>query len=287
MKHYYVVTNPEKDRDGSVTARVRNCITALGGICQVAKSAPDGNGTWRYTDGTQVDPEVECVLVIGGDGTLIQAARDLKDLELPIMGINRGTLGFLSEVEESEIEETIQCLFEGKFYVEERMMLRGELYRGDDLLLRDHALNDIILSRQGVMRILRYQITVNGQLLQEYDADGVLVATPTGSTAYNLSAGGPIVSPEASLFVVTPVCAHALNARSIVLPEDSDIWIEAFDVHGAEDGWLAAFDGASYKDVRSGDRLHITKSDRKVRLVKLSRVSFLETLRQKMQEHGK
>ena len=87
--------------------------------------------------------------------------------------------------------------------------------------------------------------------------------------------------------MVTPVCAHALNARSIILPEDSDIWIEAFDVHGAGDGWLAAFDGVSYKDVCSGDRLHITRSDRKVRLVKLSRVSFLETLRQKMQEHGK
>ena len=115
MKHYYVVTNPEKDRDGKVTERVKSCITALGGTCQITESMPEGSGTWRYTDGTQVDPKVECVLVIGGDGTLIQAARDLKDLELPIMGINRGTLGFLSEVEESEIEEPIRCLFEGRF----------------------------------------------------------------------------------------------------------------------------------------------------------------------------
>lgn len=285
MKHYYVIVNPDKDKEFRLTSRIVKYIEEKGGTCKTGHVQARIAGGGRYTDVSQIPEGTEGVLVVGGDGTLIQASRDLKDRELPIMGINMGTLGYLSEVEAADIEETLDHLFADEYFIEERMLLCGEIVRNGKVCHRDMALNDIILSRQGSPRILHYRIQVNGQFLHEYDADGVLIATPTGSTAYNLSAGGPIVSPEAALFVVTPICAHSLNSRSIILPENAEICISVENDRAEREGWLAAFDGVSYGDIRTGDSVRIVRSEKSTRLIKLSRVSFLETLRRKMQYH--
>ena len=287
MRHFYVIVNPDKDREFRLTGRIADYIERKGGICQIGhvKVRGSGEGQGRYTDVSQIPQGTEAVLVVGGDGTLIQASRDLKDRKLPLMGINMGTLGYLSEVEASDVEETLEHLFADEFFIEERMLLRGEIVRDGKVCYEDMALNDIILSRLGGPRILHYRIQVNGQFLHEYDADAVLVSTPTGSTAYNLSAGGPIVSPEASLFVVTPVCAHSLNSRSIILPENAEIEIAVKDDRAVQNGWQVAFDGVACEDVRPDDVIRIVRSERRTHLIKLSKVSFLETLRKKMQNH--
>ena len=228
----------------------------------------------------KIPKDIDCVLTVGGDGTFIQASRRLFGRELPMLGINMGTLGYLTEVEVQNVEEAVKQLVEGNYTIEERMMLYGSAaYRN----VRDVALNDIVMTRSGSMKIVHFNLYVNGEFLNSYDADGLIVSTPTGSTAYNLSAGGPIVEPTASLIVVTPICSHALNSRSIVFADKDEIVIEigAKRENQIEEA-VIAYDGADEVPLHTGDRIRIKKAWETAKIVKLSKVSFLETLREKM-----
>lgn len=180
----------------------------------------------------------------------------------------------------AECRRGCKQLVEGNYTIEERMMLYGSAaYRN----VRDVALNDIVMTRSGSMKIVHFNLYVNGEFLNSYDADGLIVSTPTGSTAYNLSAGGPIVEPTASLIVVTPICSHALNSRSIVFADKDEIVIEigAKRENQIEEA-VIAYDGADEVPLHTGDRIRIKKAWETAKIVKLSKVSFLETLREKM-----
>ena len=190
-----------------------------------------------------------------------------------------GTLGYLAEVEVQNIESAIDQLVSDQPVVEARMMLKGTL--NDQI--EDIALNDIVLTRLRTLHLIRFNVYVNGALLNSYQADGVIVSTPTGSTAYNLSAGGPIVEPTASMIVITPICSHALNTSSIVLSADDEIVLEVGEGRdgSVEDAGIS-FDGDRNIEVHTGDRIVIRKADDTTKLLKLSKVSFLEILRKKM-----
>ena len=225
-----------------------------------------------------VPRELDCAIVIGGDGSLIEVARLVKS-EIPILGINMGTLGYLTEVEISDLDEAIGKILDGNYQIESRMMLEGSFEKADS----DIALNDIVVSRKGDLRVIHFNIYVDGAFLNSYEADGMIVSTPTGSTAYNLSAGGPIVEPTASMIVLTPICSHALNTSSIVLPAEDEIVIEIGEGrNGREEEVFVTFDGADVVELRTGDKVTITKSQHETKLMKLSKVSFLEILRRKM-----
>lgn len=283
MKHFFLIINREKDREGKVTARVRDYLKKKGAVCVCCSGCAEQKASYRYTDPAEIPPETECVIVLGGDGTLIQAARDLVHTDYPLLGINMGTLGYLAEVDLLSIEQTLDCLLENRFYLEKRMMLCGRIYRDGALLREDIALNDIVISRSGRLCVLHYHVMVDGEPLNDYLADALITSTPTGSTAYNMSAGGPVVSPQASLFVLTPVCSHSLNARSIVLPDSVKISVETVGEMKYPDlECLATFDGDGPIRLFPGDLVEITKANCITRLIKLSRVSFLETLRRKM-----
>lgn len=190
-----------------------------------------------------------------------------------------GTLGYLTEVEVGNIDEAIKQILAGDYSLESRMMLEGIFEDGKT----DVALNDIVVSRKGVLRVVHFRLFVNGEPLNSYEADGIILSTPTGSTAYNLSAGGPIVEPTASLIVITPICSHALNTSSIVLSSDDEIIIEiAEGRNGSTEEVSVAFDGADMVTLFTGDRIKIHKSRSFTKIMKLSKVSFLEILRRKM-----
>lgn len=267
MNKFYIITNAGKDKTLETTRRIQKFIESKGKECVLnveGNASPEG---------------ADCILVLGGDGTLIRAAREYHSYGIPMLGINMGTLGYLAEVEVHHIEDALEQLMEGNSVIESRMMLKGTLNgNGEDL-----ALNDIVISRLGALRIIRFKIYVNGELLNSYQADGAIVSTPTGSTGYNLSAGGPIVEPTAKMIVITPICSHALNTSSIVLSADDEIMIE---IGKARDGSVEevgiSFDGDRNLVVHTGDRLVIKRADDTTQLVKLSRDSFLETLRKKM-----
>lgn len=232
----------------------------------------------------QNQEEAACALVLGGDGTVLRAARNMMDMDIPLLGINLGTLGYLAEVEIAAIEEALNKLLEGRFIQEERMMLVGRVYKhGTEE--EKFALNDIVISRCGSLQVLSFQIYVNGQFLNSYSADGMIVATPTGSTGYNMSAGGPIVEPGARLLLMTPICPHTLNTRSIVLAPDDEIRIE---IPEGKDGQMqrveASFDGSDRICLQTGDSVVVCRADKTTGILKLNTESFLTVLHKKMSE---
>ncbi len=284
MDKFYIITNKLKDPGYQTTRAVRDYLQEKGKTCMIQeRNQSYGLRDYKYTNASLIPEDVECVLAVGGDGTLLQAVRDLVEREIPLLGINQGTLGYLAEVDKSNLKPALDQLMNGAYTLEERMMLCGTAYHQGKKLMRDLALNDIVIGRNGRLRIIDMNIYVNGAFLNSYCADGIIVSTPTGSTGYSLSAGGPIVSPEASLMLLTPIAPHTLNTRSIVLPEDAKITVEIAEgrpssVEGAE----ATFDGDTSVKLGCADKIEICKSDKKARLIKISNSSFLETLRKKM-----
>ena len=271
---FFIVTNDGKDTGRQVTGKVVRFLENAGKTCIQCQKDENNNIVL-----SSIPDKIDCAIVIGGDGSLIEVARALQGRNIPILGINMGTLGYLTEVEVSRIEESLEQFLRGDYIVEERMMLEGTFGKNE----KDISLNDIVVARKGALRIIRFRIYVNGELLNSYEADGVIISTPTGSTAYNLSAGGPIVEPTESMIVITPICSHALNTSSIVLSADDEIVVEIEEgKHEATEEVYVAFDGADTITLKTKDKLIIRKADASTRIVKLNKDSFLETLRRKM-----
>ncbi len=274
MERFWIVTNRGKDKNGEVTGKVIEFLERKGIFC-IRCEKDECNRIKRDS----IPEEIDCAVVIGGDGSLIEAARALHEREVPILGINMGTLGYLAEVEVNHITEALERLLAGKYVVQNRMMLEGILNES----AQDVSLNDIVVARKDALRLIRFKLYVNGELLNSYEADGMIISTPTGSTAYNLSAGGPIVEPTASLIVITPICSHALNTSSIVLSAEDELVIEIGEgKHNIVEEACIAFDGDDTELMVTGDRVRIRRSQTCAKIIKLSNVSFLETLRRKM-----
>ncbi len=284
MEHFYVITNPRKDANLGTAHFIEEYLKHRGKTC-IVDMGTQKPGREGYTYKAQMNGEVDCILVLGGDGTLLQAAIDLADRDIPFLGINMGTLGFLTEVNRTGIEDALEKLIYGNYDIEKRMMLLGKCYVGEQIKDEARALNDIVITRKGSLQIINFNIYVNDQFLHRYHADGMIASTPTGSTGYNLSAGGPIVEPKAEVILLSPICPHSMQNRSIVLaPEDSiTVEIES-DRDGRQMEVEAIFDGCHKVALRTGERIEIKKSDKTTGIVKLSQVSFLEVLHRKMND---
>ncbi len=237
------------------------------------------------TDGEGEIPDgISCLLVVGGDGTLLRAARRVVGRELPLLGVNLGTLGYLAEVEASQFRMALDRLLEGKYTIEKRMMLEGEIFRKGVRIAEDIALNDVVILRNGPLRLLEFITSVNGERLTDYRSDGVILSTATGATGYTLSVGGPIVTPEANLMIMTPIAAHTLAARSIILRGRDVVRVEL----GVGNGYLPPeasvfFDGnEKLVSIEAGDVVEIRRAMKKTNIIKLSDASFLDVLRRKL-----
>lgn len=277
MKRFYLITNEAKDPQGVFTKKITACIEAQGGEAICVKNE-------RQAFLENVETKVDCALVLGGDGTVLRAARNMMDSSVPLLGVNLGTLGYLAEVESASAEKAIGKLMRNEYVREERMMLSGRILsekKGEE----QYALNDIVISRCGSLQILQVRIYVNDRFLNSYSADGMIVATPTGSTGYNLSAGGPIVEPAAKLLLLTPVCPHTLNTRSIVFAPEDEITVE---IPCAKDGGKqvveANFDGSHKATLQTGDRIVIRRADKTTGILRLNTESFLAVLHKKMSD---
>lgn len=275
MEKFYVIANSVKDKDGSMARRIAGYLQAHGKICLTG-----------HQQGDKIPPDMDCIIVLGGDGTLLRAAREAVELQIPLLGINLGTLGYLAEIDKKSIYPALDSLMQGDYEIERRMMLKGRVYRKEELLAENIALNDIVISRDGPLRVLRFTNRVNNSFLNTYTADGIIVSSPTGSTGYSLSAGGPIISPSASLLLLTPLAPHTLNSRSIVFSGEDKITVELGPARdGTTEYGVASFDGGEGVRIETGDRIEIEKSEQDTRIVKISNSSFLETLRLKMGNH--
>ncbi len=284
MKNFYIIANSQKQNHAKVAMEIVDYIEKNGGKCLVHKYEPREKGAaYSYTDASTIPDDIECILSLGGDGTMIQAARDTAGKGIPLLGINLGTLGYLTEVEQNNIFPALDSLLQDNFEVENRLMIKGILHKNKKPVFRNRALNDIVITRDGSLRIIDINIYVNNQYLNSYSADGIIISTPTGATGYNLSAGGPIVSPLSGVIVITPICAHTLNTRSIVLAATDKVEVEIGPGRKTEEeNAIATYDGDTVVKMVTGDRIEITASSKIIKFIKLSKMSFLEVLRNKM-----
>ena len=186
MDRFYIITNSDKDSNLAITGKITEYLKAHGRSCEVQQAERKHEGAYHYTDPSKIPDDTQCIIVLGGDGTLLQAARDVVHKEIPLLGINLGHLGFLAEVDQTSLYSSLDQLMADDYEVEERMMLEGRVYRGKELIGDDIALNDIVIGRDGHLRVVRFKNYVNDVYLNSYNADGIIISTPTGSTGYSL-----------------------------------------------------------------------------------------------------
>ena len=284
MKNYLLVTNSVKDPDSAYTKKIISSLEGLGACCTGNLfTTQDEEGNHVYASPDLVPKETEFIIVLGGDGTFIHTAKDLIDCNLPIIGVNLGNLGYLTEIDIKNVESDFRKVLEDDCHVEKRMLLEGEILRDGEMVSRDIALNDIVINRSLTMGIIDFEVHVNGTFLNRYSADGIIVATPTGSTGYNLSAGGPIVYPTADIMLATPICAHTLNSRSIAFSADAQIDIVIKGRHSERNQKkIVSFDGSSEIMLENEDVIRATKSEKSAKILRLSDLSFVEHLGRKM-----
>lgn len=286
MRKFYIITNAVKDENLMLTKKICDYIQLKGGSCSYQVSVDPEFGK-RTLSLEQIPEGTECIFVIGGDGTLIRAARDTVRLKIPLIGVNHGNLGYLCELEEDTVCAAIDRMFSDDYVLEHRMMLSGYVVKDGTEFGEVNALNDIVIHRSGALQIVNLVVYVNGEYLSDFMADGIIVATATGSTAYNMSAGGPIVDPQANLILITPINSHTLNSKSIVLSAEDEIVIEVGQRRSEKDEKVeVSFDGDNAVHLEVGDRIVVHKAKTCTQILKLSKISFLEILRKKMHTYA-
>jgi NAD+ kinase len=228
--------------------------------------------------------EVDIAAVIGGDGTMLHAVSRLGIFEKPVAGIHVGTLGFLTSCRDDELELFAEALLSGNFTTSARTLLDAAVHRQGRPVESFTALNEITLARGETGRLVSLTARVNGELLNHYRADGLIVATPTGSTAYSLSAGGPLIAPGAAVFLITPICPHSLSQRALVLSDSCVVGLSSDDHDSAP--MLFTVDGRDTVRIGGGDHIEVRKSPRSFHLLRLEGRSFYEALRQKLGWQG-
>lgn len=228
---------------------------------------------------THLDTTFELLISIGGDGTILRAITYVRDLSIPIIGINTGRLGFLATIKKDTIEKAIDNILKGNYRISERSLLTITTKpENKDLLDFNVALNEIAVSRKNTTSMITVETSLNNEYLTSYWADGLIVSTPTGSTGYSLSCGGPVITPETNSFALTPIAPHNLNARPLIIPDSTEIKLK---VSGREDRYLVSLD-SRIATLDNNSTIIIKKADFKIKMIELPGESFLHTLREKL-----
>ena len=242
----------------------------------------DALGLPRLTN-AQFAQAADAVLVVGGDGTLLRAARTVYGYHKPLLGVNKGYLGFLTEVEMNELEDYLEAFLNGDFQMERRMMLTAEVYRNGQKLRELTGLNDLVITKGALARIISVEIEMDGAMVDQFLGDGVIFSTSTGSTGYSLSAGGPIVYPNFDVCILAPICPHSLSARSMIFPPESvlrvRLGLENFQA-------MLTVDGQYGMELENKDEIIIRKADDYTYLIKMKDRNFFQVMRDKLKSDG-
>ncbi|MCX4326195.1 MAG: NAD(+)/NADH kinase [Lachnospiraceae bacterium] len=285
MEQFCIITNSDKKANHDMVHHIMEYMEANGKKCIILENRmSDSAGIRHFTDVSKIPENTECAIVLGGDGTMIQAAIDLVHRKLPIIGVNTGNLGFLTEVEGSSVDIALDRLFNNSFTIENRIMLKEISYfKQPDSRSSCYALNDIVVSKRGGARLITIKVFLNNELADIYRGDGIIISTPTGSTGYNLSAGGPVLVPHIKAVIITPICPHSLNKRSLIVDASGQITLETGQTKdtGADFAVVAA-DGRNVGEISTGDRLVIEVPHAVTQIIKLSGIGFYEKMREKL-----
>ena len=279
-KRFYILTNNHKDPDGIVTDGIKEYLEGKGmEVFKSSKHQELKNNRYLYTNADDVPDDTDCIIALGGDGTILQASRDLHHLRIPILGVNIGTLGFLTDCDKCSVFEALDKYLNEDFEIDKRMMITGEVIRDGEKVYENYALNDAVINRRGGLKVIDFEVFVNNEYINTYFADGVIFSTATGSTAYSLSAGGPIIQPNAKVLIISPICPHTINTRSIVLDADDEIMIEMTDHKMIGEDREITFDGETSFKLQKGDKIYIRRFPEVALFIKTNRISFLQKIR--------
>jgi len=284
IKSVGLIGNPDKSGCAHSVRRAAQLVRRAGRkvLCEAQTARLAGLKTATTPDCAALAREVDLILVFGGDGTMLHVARDIAGSSTPMLGVNLGGLGFLTAVPSGDLARALTHVWRGEFRFEARALIEATgVCRGRQI--RETALNDIVVGRSTVSRLIGLDVSVDGEPVTRYRCDGLIVSSPTGSTAYSLAAGGAIVLPTAEVFTLTPICPHALSNRSIILPLDSTVCIKAVS---PTPSIILSADGQMVAELDKDDEVTIRRSRRTARFVHLADSSFLEALRVKLHWRG-
>ena len=284
IKRVGLIGNPEKADCALIVRKAAKLVQRAGRrvFCDAATARLAGFRDDVRPDAMSLADDVDLLLIFGGDGTMLRVAREIAGTTTPMLGVNIGGLGFLTAVPSDELAAALKLVWLGEFNYEARALIEAS-GRCHGRLVRETALNDIVIGRGAVSRLIALEVSVDGAPITRYRCDGLIISSPTGSTAYSLAAGGPIVLPTAEVFCLTPISPHSLSNRSIILPLSSAIRIKAINPLPAT---IMSADGQAVAELDAGDEVTIRRSRSSVRLIHLAEGSFLEALRRKLHWRG-
>lgn len=280
MKQIVLCPNPKRDHDIKFTLEVKKRLEECGytpSVCPLFYSFPKPEKPLWKTELEEALETADILICFGGDGTILHLARSAAKKSIPILTVNMGNKGFIAELERKDIDRIIQVAVSEEYTIDYRMMLDVSVTRGGERVFLDFALNDAVVA--AIARIIDISVYGDGKKISKFSGDGIIVATPTGSTAYSMAAGGPIVEPIAENIIVTPICAHALIAKSFVLAPERRVTVEVSNMNGKQA--YMSVDGGSF-DLLPGDIISISKSEYVTRLIKASNKSFYEIVNEKL-----
>jgi len=277
-----VLARPDLAQAGTTIRDLVAWLRARGAGCLLDEATAALGGAdagCEVLSGREVAARADALVVLGGDGTLLAASR-LLERAVPVLGVNFGSLGFLTEIALSELFPTLEAVLEGRFESEERLQLRAVVVRSGYPEVTGDVLNDVVITKAGPSRIIELDVTVNGSFVSAFRADGLIVSSPTGSTAYNLAAGGPILHPTLPAIVLTPICPHMLSNRPLVIGDDACVAVRLKAARGVE--VYTALDGQQSLALADGDTVTVTGSPNRLRLVRPAGRDYYEVLRTKL-----
>ena len=282
FKTIAIMANPDEPAALESVETVAAHLTAAGITVNVSYKLPAPADPANHVEVSDADmaASADLVIAVGGDGTMLYAARQASPHNVPVLGVNRGRLGFLADIRPDDIAQSLDAVLAGDFSSEKRMLLQAEIYTGDNLKSSGIAVNDIVIKRREAARMLEYQTTVNGKYVNAHGGDGFVAATPTGSTAYALSVGGPIVDPDMDAIVMAPICPHTLADRPIVISGHSTVDVQILNNHNAEAE--VSGDGVLIGEMNVNDRLRITVADERIELIHPPGYDYYGVLRSKL-----
>lgn len=274
-----IIPNISKDMGLVTTTRL---VEAIGNRANIIMDNMYNIGQFK-ADFTSRDIFESCdvAIVLGGDGTILQVAGECAKRNIPILGINLGRIGFMSEVEEEDISKAIDKLLNGDYTTESRMMLKTDIIRDGALQGTFHALNDVVISKAADVKLISTAIYCGEEKISEYVCDGLIISTPTGSTGYNLSAGGPVIKPDMKLLAATPICAHMLTAKPMIIPDNPPITIRLSDKVTVNSA-IVVSDGDSVGYIKSGDEIIVSRSEYETKLIRMGHSSFYDIFIRKL-----
>lgn len=285
--HFKTIALIGRYQDSGLDAPLRELaafITAVGREVLVEEETAKNTGVdeFRVVDYAGIGAQADLAIIMGGDGTMLGAARQLALYDIPMVGINHGRLGFITDIPLHTAQDAVTSILDGQYEAEERVLLEGKVIRDGEVMFSGLALNDVVLSRAGRGGMIEVRIELDDQFMYSQRADGLIIATPTGSTAYSLAVNGPIMHPSIRALLLVPVAPQTLSHRPIVLPEDGTIGLTITALGRVESGASVHFDMQTWSDCQPGDRIEVRRANHRVRFIHPSGYSYFTTLRRKL-----